>query len=55
MSNILWTEFRSTYRWLRTFLLPAAYRARGQYRGQMRRNRVFAAFWNWLRGGNVDQ
>ena len=56
MSNILYRELRSTYRWLRTFLQSRSYRARAQYRGQMRRNRVWAFFFTWLleRGRDVD-
>jgi hypothetical protein len=57
LSNILYRELRSTYRWLRTYwswrltLSPKSFirLRRTMYRKQMRDNRVWSSIFNWLR------
>ena len=63
MSNILYRELASTYFWLKTYIPyriarkgPVMTRiVRRAHRVQMRKNRVFAGLWTWLRGNHVDQ
>lgn len=62
MSAILYRELRSTYYWLKTYIpwrfawkRPVMSRLlRKGYRAQMKDNRVWASFCNWLGGRNVD-